>query len=272
MQRGGGAGERGSGGAEEQRSRGAEERGSRGARENNYQLSIINYQLSIINYQLSIINYQLSIINFVMMIRSKKFELSGFFIIYGKLDPRLCGDIHGKKVKRLSVILLFIYLIIAGSSAKPSNAQIATWETLREPPLDLRFLELGIPTESEDVITANNIAESGLTIPSLWWVKEQFAGKLLDNWLAYPNDNQIGGRVDLVVNRQVWSLLDYLQRYEFVNHFGTAAKEQQYNTRVFNRQGGLLAAYTCEFNVEPLGCKIWLDSSGFQGTRQPFSP
>jgi len=207
-----------------------------------------------------------------MMIRSKKSEKKSFTTIAGKLDPRLCGDIHGKKLKRLSVTLLFLYLIIAGSSVKASNAQIANGETLREPPLDLRFLELDIPTEPENVITANNIAESGLTIPSLWWVKEQFAGKLLDNWLAYPNRNQPGGRVDLVVNRQVWSLLDYLQRYEFVNHFGTAAKEQQYNTRVFNRQGGLLAAYTCDFNVEPSVCEIWLDSSGFQGTRQPLSP
>jgi hypothetical protein len=205
-----------------------------------------------------------------MIMLSKKGKKSVFSMIYGKLYSRLCGDIPGKKVKRLSVILLFLYLIIAGSSGKPSNAQNTTLETLREPPLDVRLLELGIPTESEDVITANNIAESGLTIPSLWWVKEQFGGKLLDNWLAYPNSNQPGGRVDLVVNRQVWSLLDYLQRYEFVNHFGTAAKQQQYNTRVFNRQGGLLAAYTCDFNVETLPCQIWLDSSGFQGTRQPL--
>ncbi len=206
-----------------------------------------------------------------MMIRSKKDEKSGFTPSAGKLDTRLCGDISGKKLKRLSVLLLFLYLIITGSSGKPSNAQIATGEALREPPLDLRLLELGISPEAENVITANNIAESGLTIPSLWWVKEQFAGKLLDNWLAYPDKNQPGGRVDLVVNR-LWSLLDYLQRYEFVNHFGTEAKQQQYNTRVFNRQGRLLAAYTCDFNVEPLRCQIWLDSSGFQGTRQPLSP
>jgi hypothetical protein len=193
-----------------------------------------------------------------------------FSMIYCKLYIREFGDRTGKQIKRLSVICLFLYLIINGSIVKASNAQITTWETLREPPLDVRLLELGMPTESEDVITANNIAESGLTIPSLWWVKEQFAGKLLDNWLAYPNRNQPGGRVDLVVNRQVWSLLDYLQRYEFVNHFGTAAKQQQYNTRVFNRQGGLLAAYICDFNVEPLACQVWLDASGFQGTRQPF--
>ncbi len=168
------------------------------------------------------------------------------------------------------MICLWLYLIITGSIVKASNAQTTTLETLREPALDVRLLELGMPTESENVITANNIAESGLTIPSLWWVKEQFAGKLLDNWLAATNRNQPGGCVDLVVNRQVWSLLDYLQRYEFVNHFGTATKQQQYNTRVFNRKGGLLAAYTCDFNVEPLACKIWLDAAGFPGTRQPF--
>jgi hypothetical protein len=205
-----------------------------------------------------------------MMMLSKKGKKSVFSIIYCKLSIRLIGDRTGKQIKRLSVVLLFLYLIITCSIVKASNAQTTTLETLREPPLDVRLLELGTPTESENVITSTNIAESGLTIPSLWWVKEQFAGKLLDNWLAYPNRNQPGGRVDLVVNRQVWSLLDYLQRYEFVNHFGTAAKDQQYNTRVFNRQGGLLAAYTCDFNVAPSVCEIWLDSSGFQGTRQPL--
>lgn len=207
-----------------------------------------------------------------MMMRSKKSEKSGFTMINGKLYIRLFGESPGKNFKHLSVLLLFFYLMINCSSVKLSNAQTPTNEPPREPPLDVKFLDPGIQPEVEGVITSTSIAESGLTIPSLWWVKEQFAGKLLDNWLAYPNDNQIGGRVDLVVNRQVWSLLDYLQRYEFVNHFGTAAKQQQYNTRVFNRQGGLLAAYTCEFNVEPLGCKIWLDSSGFPGTRQPRNP
>lgn len=213
---------------------------------------------------------------FLMMIMlSNKNNQVGFTVdftrFYGKIITRLFGLNPNQNLNRILGILLFLYLII-GISGQPLKAQNPTEEPPRQPPLDVKFLIQGMPPEVEGVITANNISESGLTIPSLWWVKEQFAGQILSNWLAYPNDNQIGGRVDLVVNRQVWSSLDYLQRYEFVNHFGMAAKEQQYNTRVFNRQGGLLAAYTCNFNVEPLVCKIWLDASGFQGTRPTVNP
>jgi len=40
---------------------------------------------------------------------------------------------------------------------------------------------------NDGVRTADTISQSELTIPSLWWAKEQF-GKLFDNWLAYPGD------------------------------------------------------------------------------------
>jgi len=43
------------------------------------------------------------------------------------------------------------------------------------------------PSLNDGVITADTISQSELTIPSLWWAKEQF-GWLLDNWLAYPGD------------------------------------------------------------------------------------
>lgn len=171
-----------------------------------------------------------------------------------------------------SLCLCWLCLMILGSSWRPLTAQTSINQPPREPPLDLNLLEPGTQPDSEDVITSTTIAERGLTTPSLWWAKEQFGHKLLDNWLAYPNENKMGGRVDLVVNRQLWSLLDYLQRYEFVSHFGAEAKNYSYNTRVFNRQGGLLAAYTCEFDVEPIDCDVWLDSSGFQGTPQQFTP
>ncbi|RMH77620.1 MAG: hypothetical protein D6680_04580 [Cyanobacteria bacterium J007] len=132
------------------------------------------------------------------------------------------------------------------------------------PPLDLSALESGKASDSSIPITSSNISQSGLTIPSLWWAREQFGGKLLENWLAYPGENGGGGRVDLVVNRQIWSLRDYLERYQFVNHFGQSAKDYGYNTRVFNRQKRLLAAYTCDFTVEPIVCNLWMDSSGLQ--------
>ena len=103
-------------------------------------------------------------------------------------------------------------------------------------------------------ITKDTISQTDLTTPSLWGASEQFGNKLLENWLAYP-DKQ---RVDLVVNRQRWSLMDYLQRYEFVNHMGTVIRQDEYNLRVFNRQDPTLpiAAYTCNFTIAPPTCRI----------------
>lgn len=114
------------------------------------------------------------------------------------------------------------------------------------------------------------LSQKELSIPSLWLAKSQFGGKLLDQWFV-ESDNNL---VILIVNRQIWSLLDYLDRYQFINHFGTVARSYGYNIRVCNPQGEVLAVYSCNFystenNVSsPLSCKLELDSlfnSGFRG-------
>ncbi len=112
------------------------------------------------------------------------------------------------------------------------------------------------------VITSNTISQEGLTIPSLWWAKEQFGGDVLNNWLAYPAQGETAGRIDLFVNRQNWSSLDYIGRYEFVNHFGTVARDYGYNLRVFNEQKELLASYTCDFSQNSSQCNMQLDATG----------
>lgn len=123
-------------------------------------------------------------------------------------------------------------------------------------------------TRTGDVVTANTISQDGLTNPSLWWAAEQFGGKLLENWLAYAATGETPGRIDIVVNRQLWSLLNYLERYQFVNQFGKVAQEQDYpyNIRVFNRQGVFLAAYTCAGYSESSVCSVCLDSAGKTGS------
>ncbi|MBW4580741.1 MAG: hypothetical protein KME42_14340 [Tildeniella nuda ZEHNDER 1965/U140] len=171
-------------------------------------------------------------------------------------------------------------------------------------PLDLKALKPGnTPTY---VVTANSISLTQLTIPSLWWLREQIADEaaygsnLLENWLAYPGGGNSVGRVDLVVNRQSWSLLDYLDRYAFIHTFGKAARDYGYNVRVFDGQATLLGASTCDFStiridalqdqqtersslldsppsmnesalppnpVDSIACSILLDSSGKAGLR-----
>jgi hypothetical protein len=159
----------------------------------------------------------------------------------------------------LSIVTLLVPVL---SSAVQAIPQPST------EPLELSLLEPGAPLNNRYVITANTISQSDLTVPSLWWAREQFANQLLDNWIAYPADDTTAGRIDLIVNRRLWSSLDYLQRYEFVNRFGTVARDFGYNIRVFNYQQELLATYTCEFTATPR-CQIdYLSATGRSGLRR----
>ncbi len=100
-----------------------------------------------------------------------------------------------------------------------------------------------------------------LNLPSLWWAKEQYQKqcgcKLLDSWLVDANTLWI----NLIINRQVWSLLNYVERYQFVNRIGLDAQHQGFNIRVCNHQGDQLATYACTKN----SCQIKLDASGKSG-------
>ncbi len=125
----------------------------------------------------------------------------------------------------------------------------------------LEPLDLTQCSPSGSGITDSSISQAHLTVPSFWWTRDQisaepqFGSKLLDTWLACPNSKSSVSRVDFVVNQQVWSLLDYLERYDFVQQIGTVASGYSYDMRVFNRQGGLLAAYTCGFERSVIGTR-----------------
>ncbi|MGK7876122.1 MAG: hypothetical protein AB4426_23345 [Xenococcaceae cyanobacterium] len=157
---------------------------------------------------------------------------------------------------RVPLLLLIFPLFLS----QLASAQISSLPvSCDSPPLDSELLkENGQIAES--VITNQTISETGITIPSLWWTKEQFdpfGGKLIDNWLAYQHER----RIDIVVNRQLWSLLNYMERYRFVNKFGTVAREHNYNLRVFNQQKKCLATYTCNFSTTPHQCEIDFEPS-----------
>ena len=147
----------------------------------------------------------------------------------------------------LGISLTTISLLIT----QPTTAQTQSFPSASDAPLQLSLLR-----NPQGVVTANTINERQLTIPSLWWAKENFESKLLDNWIAYPPTTTQPARVDLLVNQQVWSILDYLERYNFVNRIGSLAKNYNYNIRVFNYQQERLATYTCDYNTSPTLCKI----------------
>lgn len=113
---------------------------------------------------------------------------------------------------------------------------------------------------------ANASSATHFPPPSLWWAKDQFdpfGGRLLEKWKPDVNLQQI----DLWVNRQLWSTMDYVTRYQFVNKFGTIARESRYNLRVLNAQNKCLAIYYCRFDAIPNQCELLIEtvkSSGFR--------
>ncbi|NEQ22408.1 MAG: hypothetical protein F6K28_25135 [Microcoleus sp. SIO2G3] len=168
--------------------------------------------------------------------------------------------------------LVWIGLIaLLAGSGKPAIAQSASLDEttllLLTDPLDPNLLEPGAVPSDGSIVTADMVEQNppeGLTLPSLWWTQEQFGGKLLDTWVANLGTDGTPPRVDLVVNQQVWSLYTYLERYTFLNQFGSIAHDFGYSTRVFNRQQELLAAYICP-DLTSETCNVFLDPSGPNG-------
>ncbi|BAU13216.1 hypothetical protein LEP3755_37550 [Leptolyngbya sp. NIES-3755] len=135
-------------------------------------------------------------------------------------------------------------------------------------PFQPEMFQKGMCNETTEGVTNRTIDQSGLTQPSLWFVRDQIAAqdkfgrRLISGWLACNGATE-PSRVDLVVNAQLWSGLDYFERFEFIRRFGKATSDYGYNLRVFNPQGEMLATYTCEFSAnvgqkqsqqEPIAC------------------
>lgn len=149
---------------------------------------------------------------------------------------------------------------------------------LRNEPVDLSLLQPDNVPMDGSIVTQHTLSQTEMTIPSLWWAEGQFGRKLLSGWIAYTGVDGRSPRVDLVVNQPVWNAINYLQRYTFVNQFGTESQAYGYNVRVFNRQQEPLAAYVCEatfLDLSGRACHIGLTSGGRGaiegGSNNPFT-
>jgi hypothetical protein len=69
--------------------------------------------------------------------------------------------------------------------------------------------------------------------------------KLITQWLTYVPEPHQPGRVDIIVNSQLWSAMNYLERYEFTNRVGLASEALNYDTWIFSSTGDLLTSYIC---------------------------
>jgi hypothetical protein len=136
------------------------------------------------------------------------------------------------------LILFSLVLLTRKTSASPSC----------ETPVEIDLLTENLSTT--EIVTANSFSQTSMTVPSLWWSTEQFdqfGGRLVDNWLADSQEK----RIDLIVNTQLWGIMTYLDRYSFVNSFGTVARSYQYNLRVFSQNQQCLALYYYNSHSSP---------------------
>jgi hypothetical protein len=176
-------------------------------------------------------------------------------VVFGMMNHELWTiEIMSHKLLLSPRILLAVVFFLAVSQPI-AYSQTALSSEFCDAPLVPEWLENKTQFSSGEAITDKTISETGLTIPSLWWAKEQFdpfGGRLINHWLADRNQR----RIDMIVNRQLWSLLDYGKRYRLINQFGTVAREYQYDLRVFNQQKKCLATYTCNFSLNPHQCEI----------------
>ncbi|MEO6860767.1 MAG: hypothetical protein ABI180_04330 [Microcoleus sp.] len=117
------------------------------------------------------------------------------------------------------------------------------------------------PTGNAANFPSPPLSQNHESVPSLWLAQKEFGGKLLDRWFVDRGNTS----VIIIVNRQLWSLLDYIERYQFVNRFGTASSEYGYNLRVCTTQGTAVAVYSCK--GDRLSCKIDLESLSNPGLR-----
>ena len=159
--------------------------------------------------------------------------------------------------------LLFISLLTLGFSPSAS-AQNLRPSTDCEAPPELELLNSQADLTATGIISAYSSEQINLDYPNLWWAKEQFdifGGRLIRDWFIYPEQK----RIDLIVNRQLWSVLRYLDHYRLTNQFGTVARTYGYNLRIFNQRQQCLGIYSCDFTESPNQCEIDVKPSGSGG-------
>jgi hypothetical protein len=165
-------------------------------------------------------------------------------------------------VKILPAFKIYVGLICLAHSLVVLPAKAVDPSELRVDAFNLESPEYG-KCENKVNAIGDRLAEdpfnASLSQPSLWLSRDifasraRFSSKLFENWLVCPSTNSDRGRIDLIVNAQLWGLLDYFERYELLQQFGNGSDQpdQQfksgYNLRVFSRQAPKtpLAHYTC---------------------------
>ena len=112
-------------------------------------------------------------------------------------------------------------------------------------------------TDEGAIATADKPSPEHFTVPSLWWQQQQVGdainNRLVDNWRAYTdtvslNTGHAIPHIDVIVNGQIWPLLNYLERYSMITQFGESAKNYGYQLRIFTGSR-LVGLHVCDFDT-----------------------
>jgi len=162
------------------------------------------------------------------------------------------------KVQSILALIPLIWLNLTTATQGQSLADKQNCATLSSNDgfqVGFQIRSQSIIIEKETIISANTPSQTEITTPSLWWAVEQFDpldGKLVTNWQAYQAQKVI----NLIVNSRFWRNLDYIDKYSFVNKFGTVAREYDYNLNIISQQQDCLATYACNPNGNSKNCAI----------------
>ena len=107
----------------------------------------------------------------------------------------------------------------------------------------------------------NKRSKADIPQASIWWAAEQFdpfGGNLIQDWLTYPQKQQI----NLTVDWQLWTTLDYFGRYRFVNQFGTVVRKHGYSLNIFSQKEQCLATYKYNSVSKPPKWELHLEKLG----------
>ena len=167
--------------------------------------------------------------------------------------------------------LLFLSLNLPAIAEKTSNIVLNTFKEVKvtnTATCDLISQDLfSSINDLEDPTTENlnslDRQQMNVELPqaSIWWAVEQFDpfdGNLIQNWLTYPQKRQI----DLTVNWQLWTILDYFGRYRFVNQFGTVVRKHGYNLNILSQKKQCLASYKYNTVSNPPKWELYLEKLG----------
>jgi hypothetical protein len=129
--------------------------------------------------------------------------------------------------------------------------------------VDLNLLKFNADNIPPNIVTADTASAGMMTLPSLWWTRDQTNSRVVSNWIADRTQKQIY----LLINAQYWNVLDYIDRYALIDKFGRVSRDYGYNLRLCTERKIVLAEYQCDEIASLTNCYVLLNAAGQAAAR-----